>query len=104
MDMFGKSFPENRLVWIRTVTAMLLLVGALAGSAFVLAEAQKVNINTASAAQLAAELAGVGESKSVAIVEDRQTRGAFKTPQDITRVKGIGEAILLKNKNRIVVK
>lgn len=104
MDMFGKSFGENRFVWLRSTAAMLLLVGSLAGSAFTLAESLKVNINTASADQLAAELIGVGESKSAAIIEDRQTNGSFKMPEDVTRVKGIGDAIYLKNQDRIVVK
>jgi len=66
-------------------------------------EVQKVNINTADAANLAAaELEGIGEKKAAAIVEFREKNGPFKVPADIMQVPGIGEKIFEKNKDRIV--
>lgn len=104
MDMFGKLFAGNNLTRSRALVAALLLVGSAAGSLSAFAEPQKININTASAAKLSAGLIGVGENKSVAIVKNREAMGVFKLPQDITRVKGIGESTYQKNKDRIVVK
>lgn len=50
----------------------------------------KVNVNTATAEQLAA-LPGVGEVTAKAIVDYRQMNGPFKTADDLMEVKGIGE-------------
>lgn len=49
----------------------------------------KVNINTASAAQLDT-LPGVGASTAEKIVADREANGPFKTVEDLKRVSGIG--------------
>jgi len=56
-----------------------------------------VNINTASAEEIAAALNGVGESKAEAIVAYRKQHGPFKTLADLQNVKGIGEKTLEKN-------
>jgi competence protein ComEA len=69
------------------------------GSAF----AGPVNINTADAAKLAAELTGVGPALAQAIVADRQAHGNFATPEALTRVKGIGDRIVELNKANILV-
>ena len=50
----------------------------------------KVNINTASAAQLDT-LPGVGASTAEKIVADREANGPFKTIEDLKRVSGIGD-------------
>lgn len=50
----------------------------------------KVNINTASAAQLDT-LPGVGASTAEKIVSDRATNGPFKVIEDLKRVSGIGD-------------
>ncbi|MDX8403774.1 MAG: helix-hairpin-helix domain-containing protein [Mariprofundaceae bacterium] len=47
-------------------------------------------MNTASAAQLQ-ELKGIGEKTAAAIVTYRNKHGAFKSVDDLTKVKGIGE-------------
>ena len=54
------------------------------------APAGKVNINTATAQQLA-ELPGVGDKLAARIVEYRQKSGGFKTPQELMNVQGVGE-------------
>ena len=61
--------------------AALLPLIALAGP---------VNINTADAETLSAELKGIGLSKAQAIVEYRQKNGPFRTPDDLVNVRGVG--------------
>jgi len=63
-----------------------------------------VNINTADAATLADGLIGVGQSKAEAIVAYRKEHGAFKSPEQLAEVKGIGDKLMQKNHDRIVVK
>ena len=53
----------------------------------------KVNINTASAAELET-LPGIGEQRAADIIADREANGPFRVPEDITRVSGIGEGTL----------
>ena len=67
------------------------------------AAAGPVNINTADAAKLAAELNGVGPALAEAIVADRQTNGNFATAEALMRVKGIGARIVEINKANILV-
>ena len=62
-----------------------------------------VNINTADAETLAAELQGVGPSKARAIVEYRSKHGPFQTADDLSLVKGIGERTVELNRNDIQV-
>lgn len=57
------------------------------------APAQKININTADAAQLEG-LPGIGEKRAADIVADREKNGPFRIPEEITRVKGIGQGTL----------
>jgi competence protein ComEA len=54
------------------------------------APAGKINLNTASASELAS-LPGVGEKLAARIVEHRQKVGGFKSTQEIMNVKGVGE-------------
>ena len=61
-----------------------------------------MNINTASEAELD-ELPGVGPSTAAAIVEDRQSNGAFSSPEDLMRVSGIGEKKFTKLRDHICV-
>ena len=69
----------------------------------VFAFAGPVNINTADAETLAAELQGVGPSKAQAIVEYRSKHGPFKTADDLSLVKGIGERTVELNRKDIQV-
>jgi competence protein ComEA len=63
-----------------------------------------VNINNASADQLATALSGVGSTKAQAIVEYRTVNGDFSQATQITNVSGIGSAIYEKNKADILIK
>ena len=53
----------------------------------------QVNINTAGLEELMA-LPGIGEVRARAILDDREQNGPFRYPEELTRVKGIGEGIL----------
>lgn len=66
--------------------------------------AAPVNINTASASDIAESLNGIGPSKAQAIVDYRKQNGNFKSAADIVQVKGIGNATYEKNKADILIK
>ena len=61
----------------------------------------RVNINTASAEQLASNLKGIGLKKAQAIVDYRNGYGDFKSANELTAVKGIGDKTLAKNREKI---
>jgi len=75
----------------RTVLT-LALAAALAGEAFAADSGSKVqvNVNTATVAQLQL-LPRVGPALAGRIVEFRTANGPFKAPEELMRVKGIGE-------------
>ena len=62
-----------------------------------------VNVNTADAETLSAELRGVGLSKAKAIVEYRKKHGPFQNADDLSLVKGIGERTVDINRTDIQV-
>ncbi|MGQ0793515.1 MAG: ComEA family DNA-binding protein [Deltaproteobacteria bacterium] len=62
----------------------------------------KININTASAAQLDS-LPYVGEKTAEKIIEYRRVNGGFKTVEEIKNVKGIGDKKFERIKNLISV-
>ena len=63
-----------------------------------------VNVNTADAETISAELKGVGLAKAKAIVEYRKKHGPFKTVDDLTLVSGIGQRTLESNRGNILLK
>lgn len=65
--------------------------------------AEPVDINTASAEEIADALPGIGMKKAQAIIEYRQKNGAFKSAEDLTQVKGIGPVMIQKISSDIVV-
>ena len=77
----------------------LLLAFAILASNPVLAE--KLNINTADAATIAAELNGVGESRAKEIVKYREQVGKFKTIEELENISGIGMKTIEKNRDKI---
>ena len=68
-----------------------------------MAAAGPVNVNTADAETISAELQGVGISKAIAIVEYRKENGPFKSPDDLVKVKGIGARTVEINKANILL-
>jgi competence protein ComEA len=53
----------------------------------------RININAASASELSV-LPGIGPQLAQRIVDDRQERGPFASVEQLTRVRGIGPAIM----------
>lgn len=87
-----------KLLKVFAVSVLLLL------SPFSVAEdAITINVNTADEATLAKGLYGVGPEKAKAIVAYRKQYGEFKSVADLTKVSGVGEVTLEKNRDRIVL-
>ena len=63
---------------------------------------EKINVNSASIKQLQ-NLSGIGQKKAQAIIDYRNEHGSFQTIEEIMSVKGIGQGIFDKIKNRIEV-
>ncbi|MDX1609085.1 MAG: ComEA family DNA-binding protein [Halofilum sp. (in: g-proteobacteria)] len=81
--------------WIASIALLLATTAALA--------AGSVNINTATAETLAAQLDGVGPARAAAIVEYREQHGDFPSVSSLVNVSGIGEATLESNRDRMTV-
>jgi competence protein ComEA len=77
------------MVFTLLVATMLIATSAPASAG----EEKLLNINTASAADLAG-LKGIGDAKAKAIVQYREKNGPFKSVEDLRQVKGIGEKLL----------
>ncbi|MGH8187676.1 MAG: ComEA family DNA-binding protein [Steroidobacteraceae bacterium] len=60
-----------------------------------------VDINTADAATIAKELKGIGLSRAQAIVDYREKNGAFKSIEDLRKIKGVGDKTLELNRPNI---
>ncbi len=65
--------------------------------------AGQVNVNTADAETISAELNGIGLAKARAIVEYRKKHGPFRSVDDLSLVKGIGERTVERNRRDIQV-
>ncbi len=64
----------------------------------------KVDINTASAAELDQVMVNVGPSKAQAIIDHRQANGPFKSVEELALVKGIGLKTVERNRDLIEVR
>ena len=62
-----------------------------------------VNINSADAEVIAEILKGIGLKKAQDIVAWREKHGKFTSLDQLTEIKGIGEATLAKNADRITL-
>jgi len=63
----------------------------------------RIDINRASLSELQS-LKGIGPSKANAIILEREKNGFFRSPEDLLRVKGIGNKLLLEIKESIVAR
>lgn len=86
---------------IKTTFSALILSLMLTFSA--LANDARVNLNTASAEQLAASLTGVGQSRAEAIVRYREQHGAFEHVDELINVAGIGLRTVDVNRGRLAI-
>ena len=86
---------------MKVAKVLLLLLGAMVcGLSFAFGT---ININTADAGAIADALTGVGQKKAELIVKYRQQHGPFKSVDELARVKGIGNTLLEKNRDRVTV-
>ncbi|AGI25232.1 ComEA family DNA-binding protein [Pseudomonas sp. MT3] len=67
------------------------------------AQADTVNINSATVDELLKSLKGIGKVKAQAIIDYRTTNGPFTSVDQLLEVKGIGKGILEKNRDRILL-
>lgn len=84
---------------IKTIIAAALLSLCLSG--LVSAEMPVVDVNTATAEQLAEALQGVGPAKAAAIIAYREANGDFEHIDELVNVRGIGMATVDRNRERI---
>jgi competence protein ComEA len=81
--------------WLSLVACLLVCpLPALAGP---------VDVNSADAATISAELQGIGMVKAQAIVDYRDTHGPFKNVDDLVLVKGIATRTIELNRDSILL-
>jgi len=87
---------RNRIIPLCIVVAVMMALVSVS----LAQEAEKININKASATELT-QLKRIGPKLSQRIVEYREKHGPFERPGDIMQVKGIGPKTFELNKERI---
>ena len=100
-DGMQVTVPEKMTAAAQGAATQGAAAGAQAGTAKPLPEGM-VNINTADEKELD-KLPGVGPAMAKRIVEYRTENGAFQAPEEIKRVKGIGDAKYEKMKDKIAL-
>ncbi|MFJ1572235.1 ComEA family DNA-binding protein [Pseudomonas sp. NPDC088322] len=63
----------------------------------------KTNLNTADASTLQRELNGIGQAKAQAIVAYREANGPFQSVDELLEIKGIGNALMERNRDRLTL-
>lgn len=104
--LIGAGLVRRMLAGLMAAGLVVLAPVALAdnaeqGQMVAAVTAEVVNVNTASAEELARVLVGVGLSRAAAIVAYRETHGAFTDLGDLVLVRGIGQATLARNQARL---
>ena len=80
-----------------------LLIAVVLALTTAVASADPVDINSATAEELALVLNGVGAKKAAAIVAYREKNGPFQDVQELTKVSGIGAKLVENNKVNLMV-
>ena len=89
-----------KMAVLTTITVALLMSWVVPS---LVADMNKVNINDATLEELVT-LDGIGEKVAGKIIAFRKKNGPFQKPEDLMMVKGIGQKMFDKNKDKIVVK
>lgn len=66
-------------------------------------QTNKIKLNSADAQTLQRDLFGIGAAKAKAIVAYRESNGPFTAVDELLEVKGIGKALLDKNRDRLEI-
>ena len=82
---------------LRKLAVLILLSLPMA-----LCAAEEVDINTADKETLMT-LSGVGESYAERIISYREQNGSFKSVQELTHIRGIGQALVEKNRDFLTI-
>jgi competence protein ComEA len=90
---------NRKLIGAVLLTVLIGLISVMNANA---ADVKKININTASAEELA-QLKGIGPSYAAKIVAYREKNGPFKMPEDLMQVSGIGQKTVEANQEFIIV-
>lgn len=64
---------------------------------------ERLNVNTADALALQKALKGIGKAKAEAIVAYREANGPFAAVDELLEIRGIGSALLERNRDRMMV-
>ena len=115
-DILNHQGAVGRAAVAALIVALLLCAGLLMRAPSALAEEQsapatpvvtssaaRVNINTADAKTLAANLKGVGEARAAEIVRYREAYGPFASADELVEVSGIGNSTLDMNRDVITL-
>ncbi len=86
---FNQMAPSSQAIEPKVMGSNLLLAS--------------VNINTADAETLAAELKGIGLKRAKAILAYRNEHGPFKSVDDLVKIRGISKRIVDQNREKMVV-
>ena len=87
---------RNKIIPLCIVVAVMMALVSVS----LAQEAEKININKASAVELT-QLNRIGPKLSERIVEYREKHGPFERPEGIMQVKGFGPKTFELNKDRI---
>lgn len=82
---------------------LIALILALSLTGLSMAEMPAVDLNSATAEELAESLHGVGQAKAEAIVAYREENGGFEHIDELVNVRGIGLRTVDRNRDRITL-
>jgi competence protein ComEA len=91
---------HNMKYMLTLIAIALLAIGFVDGRALA---AEPVNVNTATAEEIAENLKGVGLSKAKLIIAYREANGSFLHADELVNVKGIGIRTIDQNRDMILV-
>ncbi|HDS1681686.1 TPA: helix-hairpin-helix domain-containing protein [Pseudomonas putida] len=87
-----------------TVAEPAAVAASQTGQVQPLAQVALIDLNDADALTLQQNLNGIGKAKAEAIVAYREANGPFGSVDELLEIKGIGKALLERNKDKLVVK
>lgn len=88
-----------------TLVLLFTLATGLFNSSFAQTDGamMTINVNVATAEQIAYILDGVGMTRAQAIVQHRENYGKFERVEELLMVRGIGDSILNANREKIAL-